>query len=87
VEAEVSAPKGQEIVCDCAQPSGRFHKDLDDRASISSNDIEIPLPVVELGRWVCPTCKATVAERFGDRTVAQPLGDRWRVRTRNGWLE
>lgn len=77
----MKAYEGEKIVCRCAQPAGKFRHDVDDRASISNDDIAISLPVThdDLGRYVCPTCKVTVAQQF--------IGDCWGVRTRNGWLE
>lgn len=77
----MKAHKGDKIVCKCDQPAGSFHKDVNDGASITSNDIAFTLSGAhdDFGRWVCPTCKESVAERF--------VGDRWRVRTRKGWLE
>jgi hypothetical protein len=76
----MKALKGEEIVCDCAQPAGSFRDDVEDRASISSKNIAITLPGVpgDHGRWVCPVCHTT---------VACFISDRWRVRTINGWLE
>ena len=77
----MKAHKGEEIVCRCPEPAGRFLRDVDDHASISPHDIAISLPwsSIEAWRYVCPTCNATVAQRFS--------GDHWRVMTRNGWLE
>ena len=73
--------KGEEIVCDCPRPAGNFLRDVDEDASISSEDIAISLPGAhdDLGRWVCPDCKEQVAQRFA--------GDQWCVRTRRGLLQ
>jgi len=79
----MKARDGEEIVCNCAQPAGSFRNNVEDGASIASHDIEIePLMIWDLdngGRWFCPTCKETAAQRFS--------GDRWRVRTKRGWVE
>jgi hypothetical protein len=79
-ENAMKAFKGDEIVCDCPRPAGSFLRDVDDGASISTDDIAITLPwsTIEAWRYVCPTCHVTVAQNFGDH---------WRVRTRNGRLE
>lgn len=76
----MKAHKGEKIVCDCDRHAGSFRRGVDDRASISSEDISISLPGVPEGHgcWVCLTCNMTVA-RFS--------GGHWQVRTRNGWLE
>ncbi len=77
----MKAYEGEKIVCKCAQPAGKFRHDVDDRASISNNDIEISRPrdPDDLGRYVCLTCEVTVAQQF--------FGDCWGVNTKNGWLE
>jgi hypothetical protein len=69
---------GDEIVCDCPPPAGRFRRDVLDDAAISGGDfaIDLSLSSIEAGRYVCKMCKATVAELSGAH---------WRVRTRNGW--
>ena len=78
----MKAHKGEEIVCKCPKPAGRFHRDVEDGASISSDDIAIFTWLCTLdalaGRWTCKTCKATVAEQ---------VSGGWRVNTRKGWLE
>jgi hypothetical protein len=77
----MKASKGQEIVCDCARPAGRFRQDVANGVNISTDDIELDLPWTAVDdisrRVVCPTCK-TEAARF--------VGDHWQVRTRSGWL-
>ena len=40
----MKAYKGEKIVCKCPQPAGEFHRDVDDRASISNDDIAIRCP-------------------------------------------
>jgi hypothetical protein len=78
----MKAHEGEEIVCKCAQPAGNFRHNVEDHASISSDDIAISpdLPVPDDDdRVVCPTCKTLMAQRLS--------GDRWGVMTRNGWLE
>jgi hypothetical protein len=78
----MKAHKGDEIVCDCPPPAGRFRRDVEDGANILTDDIEITLnggAHHDRGFvWVCPTCDVAVAQNFGDR---------WGVMTRNGWLE
>ena len=78
----MKAHKGDQIVCECAQPAGRFDRNVEDGANVSGKDFIITLLPGDVpnggDHWFCPTCKETVA-RFS--------GDRWRVRTRNGWLE
>jgi hypothetical protein len=73
---------GEEIVCKCTQPAGNFRHNVEDHASISSDDIAISpdLPVPDADhRVLCPTCEETVAQRFS--------GDRWGVNTKKGWLK
>jgi hypothetical protein len=64
----MKAHEGEEIVCECVQPAGDFRHDVEDHASITSDDIAITLTGGvhhDWGFvWVCPTCNATVAERF-----------------------
>ena len=75
----MKAHKGEEIICKCAQPAGIFRRDIDALDSISSDDFEISRGVTEDHvRWVCPTCKAT---------VAQLSCDHYGVMTRKGWRE
>jgi hypothetical protein len=70
----MKASEGQEIVCNCPRPVGRFSSDVDDRANGSARDFEISLDGVpdDEGRWVCPICEIEVARFFGDH---------WRVIT------
>jgi hypothetical protein len=79
----MKAQEGEEIVCKCAQPAGNFLHDVEDHGSISTGDIAITLPGgAHHDRgfvWVCPTCNATVAQRFSD--------GHWGVNTKKGWLE
>ena len=74
------AHKGDEIVCKCGQPAGFFDRDVEDRASISSSHIVLTAPLApdDPHCHVCSVC---------DEPVVHFLGDRWRVRARNGWLE
>ena len=37
----MKAHAGEEIVCKCAQPAGNFRHNVEDHASISSDDIAI----------------------------------------------
>jgi hypothetical protein len=64
------------------QPGGNFRHDVEDQATISSDDIaispDLPVPDDD-GCVVCPTCETLVAQRFS--------GDRWGVNTEKGWLE
>ena len=78
----MKAHEGEKIVCKCAEPAGKFDRDVDDRASISCYDIKIFTWLCTSDgpdRWVCLTCKEPVAELLS--------GDHYRVRTRKGWLE
>jgi hypothetical protein len=75
---------GEQIVCGCARPAGRFRHDVDDRDGILSDDIELFLDAgtafdAANGRWVRPMCKMEPASRVS--------GDRWRARTKRGWVE
>jgi hypothetical protein len=76
----MKAHKGDQIVCKCAQPAGHFDRDVEDLAHISSRDIVFSVPLAHHGshRHVCPTCH---------EPVAYFLGDRWRVKTRKGFIE
>jgi hypothetical protein len=78
--AAKKAVKGEGIVCKCLRPAGDFLCDVDDNASISSDDLAIFLPGVpdDFGRWVCPECK---------EEVALFSGKRWRVKTKRGWID
>jgi hypothetical protein len=80
----VKARKGEVIVCGCARPVGRFRRDVAVRDGILSDDIELFLdPTTALdaanGRWVCPVCKMEAASSVS--------GNRWRARTKRGWVE
>ena len=69
----MKAHAGEEIVCKCTQPAGNFRHNVEDHASISSDDIAISpdLPVPDADhRVVCPTCEETSGPAFFWR----PLG-------------
>ena len=76
----MNAHKGDKIVCKCGQPAGSFLENVDDGATISSEDIdlEVTLALDNPDRYVCSHC---------NEPVAYLVSGRWQVMTTKGWRE